>query len=101
MNSLFTGAQSLGCSEILFRAICAVGWALRDRLEELREACMDTDVDWPDVVDIIEKACIHGYEPSGGEGSHLVDDARRNLDSLAQGEKFRGMPAIAAIVHSA
>ena len=89
--SLFPGQPRVEGSEIKFRAVCALGWAIRERFAELRSIGdnLPPPLDALHWLDYIEAGAIDEFNAShAATWPQMVSDALRTLTKKAAVESF-------------
>jgi hypothetical protein len=92
--------KKVDASEIMFRAICGVGWNLLQNLAELRSLCEGKGAldGWPAWVDRVQEMVIERYQPSGGHPDIWITEIVPLVESITKGTPCRDHPEIAAFL---
>ena len=95
--SLFAGKTRIEGAEIRFRAVCALGWAIRQKLSELRVICagLPQNLNVSYWVDLIETQAIDQFTAQHSSGWPLL--VSHALQYLATRPQVAGVPAVAAL----
>lgn len=90
-SSLFPGRARVEGSEVKFRAVCALGWAIHEHLAELRSVAGDLPIglDVPHWIDFIETRAIDEFTAKHAESwPKRVNAALLGLTTKAEVESF-------------
>jgi hypothetical protein len=91
VSSLFPGRERVEGSEVKFRAVCALGWAIHEHLAELRAIANDlpNGLDVVHWIDFIEARAIDEFTAKHAESwPERVSAALRGLTTKAEVESF-------------